>query len=66
MNKQLIVRVALGVLMAVSCIGLTACQSTPKDAEPMAMTGNIDDDSAQSDKTKSDLGGRRNWGKMRR
>ena len=66
MNRRLIARVALGALMAVSCIGLTACQSTPKDAEPMAMTGDVDDDSGRTAQTKSEWGGRRNWGKMRR
>lgn len=66
MNQRIIVRLALGALMAISTVGLTACQSAETSAEPVAFTGQTDTDEAQSVKKPSSKIAHRNWGKMHR
>jgi hypothetical protein len=51
--------------MAVSTAGLTACQSS-ESTEPMAITGQTDEEQAQPVHRQAKASTYRNWGKFKR
>lgn len=65
MSRQKLVRTVLGALLAVSTVGLTACQSS-ENTEPMAITGQTDEEQAQPVYRQAKASTHRNWGKFRR